>query len=230
MVRNLLLAMLFCSTLLFGAVVPGRADATSQMNDLIRDTQKLSEDTNGMTLVWWIPDDFWRISMEAQANELTPAQKKNLDTMLQAVHPYTLVAALHGTMGLAGNMTWDGDAQIRPVISLIDAAGTSYTPIKDTAINSDMKAILGIMKPLLTNMLGDVGTSIDFLLFPAKSANGADIANAHSKGSFSVKLNDQTFKWRLPLGSVVPPKVCPKCGEELNGAYDYCPYDGTKLP
>ena len=49
------------------------------------------------------------------------------------------------------------------------------------------------------------------------------------EGSFTVKMMDETYNWRLPLGSLLPKKVCRTCGESLNGAWKFCPWDGTKL-
>jgi len=86
-----------------------------------------------------------------------------------------------------------------------------------------------MIKPVIANTLGPLGQNMHFLLFPAKDKNGQNIAEAKKEGAFSVKLGEREFKWRLPLGSLLPPKICPKCGEKLSGAYNYCPYDGTPL-
>jgi hypothetical protein len=44
-----------------------------------------------------------------------------------------------------------------------------------------------------------------------------------------VKMGEKEFHWRLPLGSLLPPKICPKCGETFSGAYKFCPWDGSTL-
>lgn len=75
-----------------------------------------------------------------------------------------------------------------------------------------------------------MGQNLLVFLFPAVGKDNQKIADAKKAGSFAVNIGKLEYKWRLPLGSVVPPKICPKCGEKLSGAYTYCPYDGTKLP
>jgi len=44
-----------------------------------------------------------------------------------------------------------------------------------------------------------------------------------------LSINKNEYKWRTPLGSLMPVKTCPKDGEKMSGAWDYCPFDGEKL-
>ena len=53
--------------------------------------------------------------------------------------------------------------------------------------------------------------------------------DAKKEGFFLVELGENEFRWRLPLSSLLPLTICPTCGEELSGAYKFCPWDGTKL-
>lgn len=86
-----------------------------------------------------------------------------------------------------------------------------------------------MMGPVLVNMLGPMGQNMHFFLFSSKKKNGQEIAVAKREGAFSVKLDKREFKWRLPLGSLLPPKVCPIDGEKLNGAWKFCPWHGVAL-
>jgi len=85
------------------------------------------------------------------------------------------------------------------------------------------------MKPIFVNMLGPMGQNMCFFLFPAESADGRRIAEAKKEGAFSVKLGEREFRWRLPLGSLLAPKMCPKCKEKCSGAWNFCPWCGTRL-
>jgi len=49
-------------------------------------------------------------------------------------------------------------------------------------------------------------------------------------GKFQTKiLLHMKTRWRTPLGSLLPLKICPKDGEGMNGAWNFCPWDGEKL-
>lgn len=210
--------------LLFSCVCLGD-DFKPNINDIIRDTQKVSNAGHEMNLVWWVPEQYWRTSFEA-SQKLTP---QAISDFLKTIKPYTVFAVVKGKIGSFGAMTYEDEATIRGELVFVDSDGNQYTPLADSEINSDMKNFIDMMKPIFANMLGSMGQNIDFYLFPAMGKNGKSLADPEKEGRFSVRLARQEFKWRLPLGSVLSPKICPKCGEKLSGAYKFCPYDGTAL-
>jgi hypothetical protein len=55
------------------------------------------------------------------------------------------------------------------------------------------------------------------------------VIDAMQAGTMQVKLFDQSFKWRTPLGSLLPLRVDAKTGEEFPGNYGFNPYTGEKL-
>jgi hypothetical protein len=59
---------------------------------------------------------------------------------------------------------------------------------------------------------------------------GRRIADAKKEGSFSVLIGEKKYRWKLPLRPRRQGRACIECGEELSGAFKFCPYDGTKLP
>jgi hypothetical protein len=85
------------------------------------------------------------------------------------------------------------------------------------------------MKPLMANFMGRFGQNLTFVVFPGKDSEGNKVADALGEGHLVLFENGHTFSWRLPLASLLPEKICPKCGEHLPGSYKFCPYDGTNL-
>ena len=210
--------------LLFSCVCFGD-DFKPDMQGIIRDTQKLSMAGHQLNLVWWVPKQYWQGSLES-SQKLTP---EAIGDFLKTVKPYTVIMVVKGQIGAVGGITYDDEATIRSQLVLVDHDGNEYTPMNDSAISDDAKNLIGMMKPIFANMLGSMGKNMDFYLFPALDKNGRPIADAAAEGQFSVRSGGETFKWRLPIGSVLPAKICPKCGEKLSGAYKFCPYDGTPL-
>ena len=74
-----------------------------------------------------------------------------------------------------------------------------------------------------------MGRSMSFCVFSSKTSSRQVLGKASGPGRFSLKLPDRQFHWRLPLGSLLPEKSCTKCGEQLSGAFAFCPYDATPL-
>ena len=195
------------------------------LNALTQETQKMSEEAGEITLIWWIPEEYWRTSFEQDPN-MTEAQ---IEEILKVLHPYLLISVVDGKVGAFGGVTYKPEATIQNDIQVIDRQGIQYSPLSDDIINVDMQNLLAMLKPVLVNMLGPLGQNMHFFLFPPKGKDGRDIAAAKEEGTFTVKLDKREFKWRLPLGSLLPQKVCPVDGEKLSGAWKFCPWHGVKL-
>lgn len=222
---------------LFGAVLllcGSLADSPAQeigeskvnINALVQETKKTVQKADEMTLVWWIPEEFWNVTF-AQDPTVTKAQAEEF---IKVLRPYTLIVIVDGKMGGSAGVTYRTEADIRTDLQLKDSHGTFYRPFSKDKINADVKNALAMMKPVFVNILEPLGQDMHFFVFPAKSENGRNIADARKKGAFSVKLGKREFKWRLPLGSLLSPKICPKCRENCSGAWNFCPWCGTKLP
>ena len=195
------------------------------MQSVVRDCQQMTQAQRQMTLVWWIPPQFWRASFQANP-KMTPAQ---INDFMKTVKPYTVFAVVKGSFGSFGGMTYESEDALRGELVLVDRDGQEYRPLNDANIGADMQNFLGIMKPMFANMMGAMGKNFDFFVFPALGKDGRPIADAEKEGQFSVRVGPESFKWRLPLGCFLAPKLCPKCGEKLSGAYKFCPFDGTLL-
>ena len=195
------------------------------INALIQETQKRSDKTQEMTLVWWIPEEYWQASF-SQSRNITASQ---IEEQIKVFRPYTSVAVVDGMVSIYGTVTYKSEADIRSNVRFVDSQGNIYLPLSDTYINADTRAVLAMMKPALVNVSGPVGQNMYFFVFPAQNKEGLGIADAKKEGEFSVKLGEREFRWKLPLSSLLPPKICPTCHEKLSGSYKYCPWDGTKL-
>lgn len=218
------LALLVSCALVTTAIAQG---SKIDINALVQETQKMSQGAGELSLIWWIPDEFWQASF-AQDPTVTPAQAEEF---LKIVRPYTIIVAVDGKIGPFGGVTYKTQDQIRSSLQFVDGKGNVYRPYQDAQLDADITSFLSMMKPVLENMLGPLGQNMHFFVFSGKDKDGNRLADPKSEGTFTVKLGGgREFKWRLPLGSLLPPKVCPKCKEKLSGAYKYCPYDGTKLP
>jgi len=195
------------------------------LNALIQETQKMSEKADEMTLIWWLPEEYWR-AVFAENPTVTESQAEEFAKVLR---PYVFIVAVDGKTGTFGGITYQSEAAIRNSLQLIDNQGARYRPLSDEKIDADTKVFLSMIKPVLGDMLGPIGQNMHFFLFPSKDKKGQNIADTKQEGFFRVNWGEKEFKWRLPLGSLLPPKRCPVDGEKLNGAWKFCPWHGVKL-
>jgi hypothetical protein len=192
---------------------------------LIRETQKTSQAPNEMTLVWWLPEQFWQASLGRDPN----ATKAQVDQLLNTIRPYTMIAVVDGRVGAFGGVTYRSEEAIRTSVTIRDAKGVSYAPLSESAVDPNMKNLLQMLKPVIVNMLGPMGQNMHFLLFQSRSKDGRLVADPTSEGILSVLFAGREFKYRLPLGSVLPPKYDPRTEERFPGNYNYNPFTGSKL-
>jgi hypothetical protein len=198
---------------------------TTDLQAIIRETQKSSQGPGQISLVWWLPEQFWQVSL-GQRPTITKAQA---DQFLKIIRRYTTIAVLDGTTGPFGGVTYTSEEAIRTGVTIKDAKGESYAPLRESAVDPDMKNLLQILKPVITNMLGAMGQNMHFLVFQSKSKNGGPIADATAEGTLDVLLMGKEFKYRLPLASVLPLKYDPSTQESFPGNYNYNPFTGSKL-
>lgn len=190
---------------------------------LILETQKGSPDPNKMTLVWWLPEQFWIASLaqDPTISEAAAAQ------FIEVLRPYTMIVAIDGEIGVFGGVTYKTEKEVRSSIRIKDTEGRTYTPLQSFEIDADTKMLIQVMEPILASMLGEMGQNMHFILF--RDERGTPIVNAMGKGFFEVVLGEEEFRFRLPLGSLLPPKYDPDTGEKFPGNYNYNPFTGTKL-
>jgi hypothetical protein len=201
-------------------------DTNSIGQDLTRELIKTVHKQHDLMLAYWLPDDFWRLELQANST----ANEKETDRVIALFHPFTIVVFIHGKFDSFGGLNYEPEESIREALTVIDAEGNKYESIDLSKTSANLGKILTRIKPRLARMMGTFGNNYDFFVFPAIGRNGKRIADPKKEGTFTVQFKEQNFKWKLPLGSMLPPKVCPKCHENLSGAFKYCPYDGTELP
>jgi hypothetical protein len=204
---------------------PSHGQEKIDLQALIQETQRTEQGSGKLTLVWWLPEQFW----EASTSQNPAVTKEQIDQVLKTIRPYTIVAVVAGDVGSFGGVTYRSEEAIRTAVTIKDTEGLSYSPLGESEIDPDTKNLMQLIKPVIVNMLGPLGQNMHFILFPAKTKDGQPIADATKEGLLSIGLGDQQFKYRLPLGSVLPPKYDPKTGEKFPGNYTYNPFTGSEL-
>lgn len=220
--RKLVACLILCAATASALAEDTRVDFQQMVSDL----QKLHMQDNGFRLVWWIPTQYWQAVL-SNRSDLSPEQVKEF---LDSVQPYTIVAIVEAEVGAWGTSTFTPEEDIKANTVLIDGKGTRHKPLPDRKINGPVKMTLSVMKPVLAQMIGPMGESMYFLVFPGVDKKGKQIADATGKGSLVVQLKDEEFRWKLPIGAFLTKRPCPQCKEVCNGAWIYCPWCGAQLP
>ena len=192
---------------------------------LISQIQLQDPRADSLNSTMWMPEQFWQAVFSQEPNITQTEIERRLDVF----RPYVLVAVTAGELGVFGAPKFDSEATVLSKTRLVDNEHTVYEPLIQSTLSPDMQSFISVFTPMLVQLLGPTGEALVFVVFPARNQDGVMIADATKEGSFQVNVGDSEFKWRLPLGAVLPPKVCPVDGDKMSGAWKYCPWHGVEL-
>jgi hypothetical protein len=205
-----------------GLACIGTVDA-ADMREFIHETQQSVTVGQQFTMAWWIPPEFWQVSLAANPN--VPAQTAT--EILNVFHDYQVFALVRANAGLQGLTNVSPRADLL-ANSRFEVDTKAIQPLAPEDVPAGVQTMLGAMRPMLANMLGQLGQSMELVVYPGV-ADQHRLIDALQPGSFQFTLYDQTFHWRTPVASLLPPKVDPKTKEQFPGNYLYNPYTGGKL-
>jgi hypothetical protein len=190
-----------------------------------QELQRTKNDKDSFQMVWWIPTEFWQASFE-NVPSMTEEQK---DKFYETVNPYIVICVADVKTTMFGNFLPCPKEEILSHLSVKVNGGKALKPLQESEISGDAKNLFAMMKPVLANGLGQFGKGMEFVCFDGLDADGNRLLDPKGDGKLTVKLNDSVYKWRLPLGSLLPPKYDSQTGDEFPGNFLYSPFTGAKL-
>lgn len=207
------------ASLLLAPSVPLRAGVA----EILRDTQRTTQANGDITLVMWMPQQFWEESMKG--NPALTAEGRA--QVLAPLADYALFGVMRARVGAAGLTDVQPKAELLKNLKL-EVNGKVVQPLAPEAIAPGAQMLLSTLKPAMASMGGAAMQGMEFVVYPAK-ADGKPLIDAMQSGTLQVSLYDQVYRWRTPLGSLLPVKVDAKTGEEFPGNYSFNPFTGEKL-
>ncbi len=214
--------------LFFGGLLSANAQKTKpKLEALTEETQKSSENQDKISFVWWIPTEFWRIALAEEKS----LGKEDIEAFAAGMNAYTLICVvdMKGTIGSTTKASYRTEAELRPIVKLVDVQGTTYAPIPKAQISVIASTVIETMTPMLTSAIGTMGQGMHFFLFPANAKDGTPLADVSSNGLLKIKVGTDQYQWKLPLVSLLPLKICPVDSAEMQGDWKFCPHHGEKL-
>lgn len=207
------------ASLLLSPVVPAHAGVA----EILRDAQRTTQAEGNLTMVMWMPQQFWEESMKS--NPALTAEGRA--QVLAPLADYALFGVMRAKVGAAGISDVQPKAELVKNLKL-EVNGKLVQPLAPEAIAPGAQMLLSSIKPAMAAMGGAAMQGMEFVVFPAK-ADGKPLIDALQAGTLQVSLYDQVYRWRTPLGSLLPVKLDAKTGEEFPGNYSFNPYTGEKL-
>ena len=197
-------------------MLAGTPGFAANAQDMVRDTQRMDNANGTMSMVWWIPQQYWEESMKSN-----PAMPQDVrEQMLTVLDDCLLVAVMSAKMGPRGLTDTVPKAELVANAKLT-LDGKVIEPVDPAKLSQAAQLLLSQLKPGMTAAMGQLGQGVEFIVYPR--------FDPMQPGSLQISLFDRTHSWRLPLGSLLPERTDGKTGEKFPGNYEFNPYTGAKL-
>ena len=128
-------------------------------------------------------------------------------------------------MGSFGDFKPRSAKEVKRNLTVFDEEGKGFEAIDDEDINFQALMFLNMLKPILGNLLGKMGESMNVLVYEKE---GKKIIDPYQEGG-NIKYGKEVIDLDLPLASLLQDKVCPIDNEPMNAKWKYCPYHGDEL-
>lgn len=237
---NLLMKFIIYTLCLLCLLSIGNAFALEKKSILEVTTDQLIVDTQispkGLTddhtaVVWWVPQEFWDSTFARDPS----IGEKDKAAMRDALKGVSLLGIVQADMSRLGSFKFypkeDIERHLR--ISYTDGGGVKNTVELVSDINPDLTVLLGAIKPILAQAMGNMGENLHFFVLKDMDSQGQRMINPYKPGSLRVSLEelggaDIVSDIPLPLNSLFVPRKCPN-GRDANVTWAYCPWSGEKL-
>jgi hypothetical protein len=195
------------------------------IEEFVGQTQRTLPDTDKLSLIWWIPVEYWKIVLESDAS----VRQEEKEEMYRILSQYEIIAIADGILGPFGNPRFATENELIKSLR-VTCEGKTYKPIMDVQTeHKEMGYLLNVLKPVISNMIGAVGEGMHFFVFKAHDERGKRIFDPTGENDFVVSYDEEDVLVKLPLSSLLEKIPCPEDGEMLSGDFLYCPYHGNKL-
>ncbi|MEE4001116.1 hypothetical protein V1T75_12300 [Tenacibaculum sp. FZY0031] len=190
------------------------------IDKLIGETQ-MSNSSGEIEVIWWIPTEFWQVAL-SRDRAIADNEK---ELMINTLKEYVFVVFIKGKVGVFGGVTYVNKELIEQNATVF-YNGNRLKKLKNEEIPSDLQNMVGFMKPMMKNMLGQMGENMQFIVF---KNNENSVIDPYKEGNLTFNLFKFKPEIELPLGSLLMEKKCVEGNKLFNGKWNYCPYHGKGL-
>lgn len=161
-------------------------------------------DSNGekTRIMFWLPNIYWQLVLQNSTSQ------QEIDDIIEIFEDYTVFMILDGKQEALSYNYSDYD-EIFEQISIVDYNNDVFYPISQDELTDDIKIYMSILPTIMGSTMGKMGENMQLFAFPAKNKDGVLIADEYSENSFTFIFGNDSYRFKLPVSSLYPEKVCP---------------------
>ena len=143
-----ILALILLSYMIIIASI-SQAGETHDLTAFMNECQKMSTDPGIITIVQWIPDEWWQLTLERAG-----VPESRIKEVLDLFEPYSAFIVIHGKISPLGLPSFSSEADIRKHLFLVDEANKFYRPVEDENISAGVRNAIIMIKPTASAAIG----------------------------------------------------------------------------
>lgn len=229
--KNLILIILLLSSSSLMSQVKKQFSDVS-LNEIINETQAQPNngDDNHISLVWWVPYEYWATVFHRDAT----ISKKIRDDMLESLNGYSLIAIVQADISAFGAFDFYSKDEVMKNLKVELTKSNKVKQLNPSMnISSDLELILSQVTPILKNAMGNMGANFHFFVFDNSKMGKSKLFDVYSNSIIQVDLMSRKnqlleVQFHTPLDSMHIPRKCPN-GQNAHISWSYCPWSGKKL-
>lgn len=194
-------------------------------NKLLKDIVYTHTANNEITILYWFPEIYWEVMAAKDPKSITPEVITQLKQMLGNK---SIFIAVSGKLNSSTRFQAKEESYMRSNISVV-LNGKTYKAIADNKLSEDLKMLNSYLKPMFSQMLGEMGSGMAIFYFEITDNSGENILNPYKDLDFNLNLASVKNTFHLPLPSLFQDSKCTNDGESFPANYEFCPYHGSKL-
>lgn len=218
------LAPIGLALLLVLATGPSLAAGSSE---IVKETARSYRAGRRLVQMWWLPSDYWVAA--AREQKKTPAE---IDEIRRLFRSYTLIGALDVDLRPDGSHDALSTAEIVRRME-VEINGRSQQVLRQ--VDQRLQELAPDLSYVLQASLVNLGSGLHILPLPNVMEDGRTVLRASEAGKIRLRyralpdVDPVEFWWHAPLTSIAGEKRC-KSGAIAEASWQYCPWDGSKLP
>lgn len=227
---RLLLALTALSFAAFAHAIDRKEITEIDLNALTVEGQVMTGGVSEIGLVWWIPAEFWEVSMRQESG----VPEAQIEQVMGVLRNHSVLAVVQANVSPFGSFQFFEKDQIMEGLKVeyVRANGDVETISHTLPSDPDLRIMLDQMRPILAQAMGSLGQNFYFFPLPDVDKKGNRMVSPYEKGVLRVQLmnNDvpSSVELDLPLDSLFVPRLCPN-GKPAHVSWNFCPWSGKKL-
>ena len=161
-------------------------------NKLLKDIVYTHTGNDEITILYWFPEIYWEVMAAKDPKTITPEVISQLKQMLGNK---SIFIAVSGKLNSSTRFQAKEESYLRNNIS-VSLNGKTYKAISNSKLSEDLKMLNGYLKPMFSQMLGEMGSGMSIFYFEITDNSGENLLNPyndfsslHTVFSFPSTLN-----------------------------------------